>query len=196
MKSYWKKIQSCKDFRMRLNFVHHTSSKLGFSTGGGADKQRGQSARGLSSQGFILFLTTSCVNILCQDQQIDAQYSALAGLNNLTTLQVFGWDIEVSFNDKQNISGGSLIFLYEIWKCLSKTKDKQDICQGTPLDKALTELWKCLSKAIRNQDVCQDTLSKAREVALRILQNTVYQMVEQIPQVKVKLSWVFRWIDE
>ena len=36
-----------------------------------------------------------------------------------------------------------------------------------------------------NQDVCQDTLSKAREVALRILQNTVYQMVEQIPQVKV-----------
>ena len=31
--------------------------------------------------------------------------------------------------------------------------------------------------------ICQDTLSKAREVALRILQNTVYQMVEQIPQV-------------
>ena len=32
-------------------------------------------------------------------------------------------------------------------------------------------------------NICQDTLSKAREVALRILQNTVYQMVEQIPQV-------------
>jgi len=51
---------------------------------------------------------------LHKDRQIDAQYSALAGLNNLTVLQ--------------------------------------------------------------------DTLSKAREVALRILQNTVYQMVEQIPQ--------------
>ena len=33
------------------------------------------------------------------------------------------------------------------------------------------------------QELYQDTLSKAREVALRILQNTVYQMVEQIPQV-------------
>ena len=34
------------------------------------------------------------------------------------------------------------------------------------------------------KDFWQDTLSKAREVALRILQNTVYQMVEQIPQVQ------------
>ena len=29
----------------------------------------------------------------------------------------------------------------------------------------------------------QDTLTRARSVALRILQHTVYQMVEQIPQV-------------
>ena len=74
---------------------------------------------------------------LHKDRQIDAQYSALAGLNNLTVLQV-----------------------YDQSKTLSRLGRKK-LCQ----------------------DLCQDTLSKAREVALRILQNTVYQMVEQIPQV-------------
>ena len=76
---------------------------------------------------------------LHKDRQIDAQYSALAGLNNLTVLQV-----------------------YHQSKALFRFRQKRDNCL---------------------KDLCQDTLSKAREVALRILQNTVYQMVEQIPQV-------------
>lgn len=76
---------------------------------------------------------------LHKDRQIDAQYSALAGLNNLTVLQV---------HDDQS-------------KTLSRFGQKRQLYY----------------------DLCQDTLSKAREVALRILQNTVYQMVEQIPQV-------------
>ena len=56
--------------------------------------------------------------------------------------------------------------------CASGLSSKQNsVCSGSTKKKLFKELCH------------QDTLSKAREVALRILQNTVYQMVEQIPQV-------------
>ena len=40
--------------------------------------------------------------------------------------------------------------------------------------------------SMKNMTYMQDTLTRAKDTALKILQNTVYEMVEKIPQCRLK----------
>ena len=50
-------------------------------------------------------------------------------------------------------------------------------------DKQIERQYQAMA-SMKNMTYMQDTLTRAKDTALKILQNTVYEMVEKIPQCR------------